>query len=139
MTKSDSAAHGFLEEAVTTMRQRAQLRDAGNGERSMARTVAIFKAWTDIDISEEDGWRFMIALKQARESQGKFNRDDYVDLAAYAGLLGECESGGRPTPILGPTEFQPKPVVHGGPFVAQDRFPPLFSDQIRQRFESECG
>lgn len=92
------SAHSFLEEASNTMKARAQLRDAQGGERSMARTVAIFNAWTGNTISEDDGWRFMIALKQAREVQGKYNRDDYVDLSAYCGLLGEYESGSRPHP-----------------------------------------
>lgn len=92
------SAYGFLEEASATMKARAQLRDAQGGERSMARTVAIFNAWTGNNISEDDGWRFMIALKQAREVQGKYNRDDYVDLAAYCGLLGEFESQSRPHP-----------------------------------------
>lgn len=90
------SAHSFLEEASQTMKARAQLRDAQGGERSMAKTVAIFNAWTGNNLSEDDGWRFMISLKQAREVQGKYNRDDYVDLAAYCGLLGEYESGSRP-------------------------------------------
>ena len=93
------SAHGFLEEASETMKARAQLRDAQGGERSMAKTVAIFNAWTGNNLSEDDGWRFMISLKQAREVQGKYNRDDYVDLAAYCGLLGEFESGSRPHPL----------------------------------------
>lgn len=74
------------------MRDRAAQRDTQNGERSMARAVAIFNAWTDYKLTEEDGWRFMIALKQAREIQGNFNGDDYEDLTAYGGLLGECIS-----------------------------------------------
>ena len=87
-------AHSFLDEAVTTMKARAVLRDShGSGERSMEKTVAIFNAWTGNTISVEDGWRFMVALKQAREIQGFYNRDDYVDAAAYFGLLGEEESG----------------------------------------------
>lgn len=81
-------AHEFLDEAVETMRKRATQRDAEK-ERSMAKTVAIFNAWTGGSMSEADGWRFMMCLKQAREIQGKFHRDDYVDLSAYAGLLGE--------------------------------------------------
>ncbi len=92
------SAHSFLEEAGKTLRDRAALRDAPKGERSMARTVAIFNAWTASNLSEQDGWRFMIALKQAREIQGKFNRDDYVDLAAYSGLLGENQSLSRSAP-----------------------------------------
>lgn len=83
-------APGFLDEAVATLRARAKLRDAGDeGERSMLRTVNIFNAWTGCNISVENGWRFMAALKMAREIQGSYNRDDYVDLAAYSSLLGE--------------------------------------------------
>lgn len=86
-------APGFLEEAAQTMRARAALRDAQEtGERSMERTVSIFNIWTGNNLSVKDGWRFMVALKQAREIQGKYNRDDYVDLAAYASLLGEEEA-----------------------------------------------
>ena len=87
-------APDFLEDAAKTMRQRAALRDApATGERSMAKTVAIFNAWTGNTMSVQDGWRFMIALKQAREVQGFYNEDDYVDGAAYVALLGEEESG----------------------------------------------
>ena len=86
-------ASSFLEDAVSTMKQRAAQRDAsGSGERSMERTVNIFNAWTGNKLTVQDGWRFMIALKQAREIQGNFHEDDYVDLAAYAGLLGEDRS-----------------------------------------------
>ena len=89
-------APDFLEDAVKTMRQRAALRDApATGERSMAKTVAIFNAWTGGSMSVQDGWRFMIALKQAREVQGFYNEDDYVDGAAYVALLGEEESGNK--------------------------------------------
>lgn len=87
--KVDSAT-GFLDEAVSTLKARAVQRDAGEqGERSMSRAVNIFNAWTGGSMKTEDGWRFMIALKQAREIQGQYNRDDYVDLSAYSSLLGE--------------------------------------------------
>lgn len=85
-------ADSFLEEALSVMKQRAALRDAPGGERSMAKTVAIFNAWTDNNLSIEDGWRFMLALKQAREIQGKFHADDYADGSAYFALLGEERS-----------------------------------------------
>ena len=85
-------AHAFLQSAGDAMKARAALRDQPTGERSMEKTVAIFNAWTGNSISVEDGWRFMIALKQAREIQGHFNDDDYTDLAAYTALLGEQES-----------------------------------------------
>jgi hypothetical protein len=83
----------FLTAAGDAMRARARLRDTPNGERSIEKTVAIFNAWTGNNLSPEDGWRFLIALKQAREIQGFFNDDDYTDMAAYAALLGEEESG----------------------------------------------
>lgn len=86
-------AQSFLEKAADTMKARAQLRDQPAGERSMARTVAIFNAWTGNNLSVEDGWRFMISLKQAREIQGFYNEDDYIDLVSYSSLLGEEESG----------------------------------------------
>ena len=91
-----SLAHNaskILEIGSETLTQRAKLRDSeSTGERSMAKAVAIFNAWqgdTGDHLTEEEGWRFMIALKQARMAGGKFHLDDYVDLASYSALLGE--------------------------------------------------
>ena len=86
------SAHGFLEEASSAMKQRAALRDAEDGERTAAQIAKVFNAITGNDLSEADAWMFLIVLKIVRSRNGKYNRDDYVDLAAYAGLLGECES-----------------------------------------------
>jgi hypothetical protein len=86
------SARELLQTGLVVLKQRAETRDASQGERSMAKAVAIFNAWTGNTLSEEDGWRFMISLKQAREIQGKFHADDYVDGANYFALLGECES-----------------------------------------------
>jgi hypothetical protein len=58
----------------------------------MARTVDVFNAITGQELSELDGWKFMIALKLARSAQGSFHEDDYVDLCGYAALAGECEA-----------------------------------------------
>lgn len=85
-------AQEYLKKGIAHMEDRAKQRDAANGERSMKRAVDIFNAWTDNKLTEDEGWRFMIALKQAREIQGEYNQDDYEDLAAYAGLLGESAS-----------------------------------------------
>ncbi len=60
------------------------------GERSMAQTVEIFKAFTGIQLSELDGWRFLICLKMARSTTGKPKLDTYIDMASYAALTGEC-------------------------------------------------
>lgn len=87
----------LLESAANAMIQRAALRDAQEtGERSMAKTVAMFNAYKGANImSEEDGWVFMVLLKLVRGSQGNFHADDYIDGAAYTALLGECSKNAR--------------------------------------------
>jgi hypothetical protein len=85
--------HEILDEAAATLRQRGIDYDGKGyqgGERSMAQTIAIFKAWTGVELSELDGWRFMICLKLARSTTGVPKRDTYVDLAGYIGLAAEC-------------------------------------------------
>lgn len=89
------SAHSFLDEASNTMKQRAALRDAEDGERTAAKIAEVFNAITGHNINEADAWMFLVVLKIVRSRNGKYNRDDYVDLAAYAGLLGECESQNR--------------------------------------------
>ena len=76
--------------AADTLDDRAAGRDTPEGERSMKKCVAIYKAWIGIDLTEEQGWQFMTALKMARSAQGKPKDDDYIDRAGYAALEGEC-------------------------------------------------
>lgn len=76
--------------AANTLDDRASERDTPEGERSMKRCVDIYKAWIGIDLTEEQGWQFMTALKMARSVQGKPKDDDYIDRAGYAVLEGEC-------------------------------------------------
>lgn len=85
----------ILEEAKAQLRDRAASRDTGGGaERSMARTVAIFNAAEGTNLTEHQGWVFMECLKMARRKSaslnGRVNRDDYVDHAAYTALAFEC-------------------------------------------------
>ena len=90
-------AHTFLQESVDVMVARAALRDSGGGgERSMAKIVATFNAMTGHTLTEADGWKFMVILKLVRAGQGFYDRDSFVDAAAYCGLLGECESVAKP-------------------------------------------
>lgn len=93
-------AYEFLDKAVNEMKDRAAQRDTtkpdgSGGERSMAATVKAFNALTGKTLTEAEGWEFMILLKLVRGRQGSFRADDYTDAAAYAGLLGECESTSR--------------------------------------------
>jgi hypothetical protein len=85
-------AKEFLLDAVSQMDARAVLRDSPGGERSMKRAVDMFNAARGTNITTSDGWAFMVCLKMARAYQGKFHKDDYVDMAAFASLLGEEES-----------------------------------------------
>lgn len=85
-------AHQFLESGVKHMKDRASQRDAEDGERSMRRCVEAFNALEGTDLTETQGWRFMIMLKMARSVSGDFTADDYEDMAAYSGLAGECAS-----------------------------------------------
>ncbi len=87
-------APSILLKAREHLKDRAATRDRDDGERSMARTVRIFNAARGRDLTEEEGWLFMIALKIARSQAGGYNADDYDDLAAYSALLGECVGRG---------------------------------------------
>ena len=84
-------AHSFLEKGVQHMKDRAAQRDSADGERSMAACVNAFNAMFGKDLTETQGWQFMVLLKMAR-SRNKFNPDDYEDGAAYTGLEGEAHS-----------------------------------------------
>lgn len=84
-------AHSFLEKGVQHMKDRATQRDSAEGERSMAACVSAFNAMFGKDLTETQGWQFMVLLKMAR-SRNKFNPDDYEDGAAYTGLAGEAHS-----------------------------------------------
>lgn len=82
----------ILNKGVTCIGDRAATRDQDQ-ERSMAKCVKIFNAYSGTNLSEKDGWMFMVCLKMAREAQGGFNIDDYIDGAAYFALAGECKGG----------------------------------------------
>jgi hypothetical protein len=87
-------APDILRAGITAIGDRAVERDQPDGERTAERAARIFNAITlrrdDAALTALDGWLFMCALKFARAQQGAFKLDDYVDLAAYAALAGEC-------------------------------------------------
>ena len=45
---------------------------------------------TEIELRPQDVAMMMVLLKVARTMTGRFNVDDYVDMAGYAGLALEC-------------------------------------------------
>jgi hypothetical protein len=92
--KKNNFTHALtiIDEGAKTLGDRGQLRDQPQGERSMAAIVRTFNALTGMNLTEAEGWEFMICLKLVRGRQGKYHKDDYIDIVGYAGLLGECES-----------------------------------------------
>jgi hypothetical protein len=83
-------AQDFLELAGSAIGDRAKDRDTPK-ERSMKRTVDAFNALYGTNLTETQGWGFMVLLKLVRGSQGNFRMDDYTDAVAYTALLSECE------------------------------------------------
>ncbi len=75
--------------AQRNIQARAELRDLPNGERSMARTVRMFNAYSDVCLTEAEGWMFMQCLKMARHAAGAYHKDDLDDLSGFTDLLAE--------------------------------------------------
>lgn len=86
-------APDILDRAGQHMRDRAATYDSPGGERSMARTVAVFNALHGLTLSEEQGWSFMACLKQVRLTQQRgYHADSAEDLAAYVALMAEARA-----------------------------------------------
>lgn len=106
-------APDILRAGVEAIGDRALERDQPDGERTSARAVRIFNAITartgPAALTALDGWLFLAALKLARSQQGRFKLDDYVDLAAYAALAGECAATEAPRAEPLPTTIIPHP------------------------------
>lgn len=82
----------FLLAAAENQAQRAALRDAPDGERSMAKAVEMFNILYDTNLTEAQGWDFMSLLKKVRGSQGEYHEDDYLDDVSYSSLKAEAAS-----------------------------------------------
>jgi hypothetical protein len=80
----------ILQRCIADIKSRAAVRDLPEGERSVPRAVAAFNALTGHRLSEVDGWLFMAILKAARGTAGTHHADDWIDMAAYAALVGEA-------------------------------------------------
>lgn len=89
---ASASPQAILRQAADDIDERATKRDTPGGERSMARCVGAFNALEGTDLTEIQGWRFMICLKLARATAGSFHLDDYRDLSSYGALAGECGS-----------------------------------------------
>lgn len=88
-------AQDILEAGIGHMMDRAATYDKPQGERSMAATVEAFRAVSGVEMTEEQGWLFMLMLKAVRSQQGAYRADSYEDGAAYFALAGECAYNAR--------------------------------------------
>lgn len=85
-------ASDYLNEADACMKQRAALRDSPEGERSMESAVNAFNILTGHNLTETQGWTFMLLLKLARAKNGDYHEDDYTDAVAYSSLMAEASN-----------------------------------------------
>lgn len=87
-------AHEFLETAAGHLKERGITYDKqGTQERSINKTVDMFKALTGVQITYEQGWLFMACLKMVRSQQNDtFHKDSFEDCCAYIALAGEASS-----------------------------------------------
>jgi hypothetical protein len=82
-------AEEILAKAAGHLADRAKTYDKPEGERSMRKTVDMFNVLTGGELTEEEGWMFMVLLKMVRSQQGEHKDDNYEDGAAYFALAGE--------------------------------------------------
>lgn len=85
-------APAILASAMAHMDERAKQYDAPAGERSMAATVELFNSLTGRNLTEVEGWKFMVLLKlvRAESAKGKALQDSFEDAVAYMALAGEA-------------------------------------------------
>lgn len=93
----------ILKQAIEVMEQKGKDRDVEQ-ERSMARCVKAYNALTGLNLSERQGWLFMVVLKMARGATGEV-LDDWLDGAAYCALAGETVREKKQ--FVDPDEFKP--------------------------------
>lgn len=92
--KPQLSAVKILNDAAECIGDRAAERDTEN-ERSMLSTVNAFNAMYGTELTETQGWMFMVFLKASRANGGDFREDDYTDGASYFALAGECDGNVR--------------------------------------------
>lgn len=85
----------ILRKALHTLVERGKVYDpSGNEkERSMPQIVEMFNLMTGKDLTEQEGYMFMIALKLVRFcGTGYTHQDSLLDMVCYQALLDDCNS-----------------------------------------------
>ena len=89
----DITAQDALGKAAFIMQERGKEYDCEEGERSMSKIVLAFNVISGRDLSESEGYLFMMVLKQVRMfGINKFHEDSAIDAIAYAALMAEVRS-----------------------------------------------
>jgi len=92
-TRKVDTAPDLLDKAAGHMRERAATYDSPGGERSMAKTVALFNLHHEMALTEAQGWHFMQILKDVRLFSAKgYHADSAEDKIAYAALMSEAKA-----------------------------------------------
>ncbi len=90
--EAGKTALDFLNEASAILQERGEQRNLPGGERSMARTVALFNVLLQRDLTEFEGWMFMKCLKMTRAVVGEFQPDDLLDDMNFTALALEHQA-----------------------------------------------
>ena len=91
MSTATPTASELLAVAAKTLGERGADYDPTKaaGERSMPAVVPIFKELSGKELTEQEGWLFMVAMKLARIKTSPAKLDSHVDLIAYVSLYSE--------------------------------------------------
>ena len=110
----------ILNQGKAILDERGQEYDQPQGERSMARIVAVFNAHHDTQLTEEQGWHFMQIVKDVRFFiKDAYHHDSVVDGVNYLALRGECRAqrqAEQPERMEVPAPISPY-LRHGVPIV----------------------
>lgn len=119
-------ATSVLDAAASEMKGRAGTYDQPQGERSMAKTIAIFNLHHGTNLTECQGWHLMEILKDVRYfASPTHHHDSAVDGVAYAALRAEAGAVER-APVQPPKEerdlhdWHPIQSCHPSPHVRYD-------------------
>lgn len=92
---ANATAPDLLDAAACHLRDRADTYDKPEGERSMAKTVAIFNLHHGTTLTEAQGWHLLQILKDVRLfTRANYHADSAEDCIAYAALKAEAMAKG---------------------------------------------
>ena len=61
----------------------------GDAYTHLAYVARMWSTFLEVEITAKDVCHLLLLLKMTRQETGEYHRDNYVDMAGYAGLAGE--------------------------------------------------